>query len=80
MQELVDMLRAMTAACLSVAKQHPVGVLQATQYAMRGSMPGIRAGLAPNLMVRITIEQSNNVDNAEASMWNTMWVDPTHGE
>ena len=78
MQELVDMLRMMAGACKALASDHPKGMAYAAQAVANGSLPGIRAGLTSNVMVRITIERQSNVENAEAAAWNTLWVDPEH--
>lgn len=83
MQELIDMLRMMAGSCRALAAQHPVGRAQAIQAARNGSLPGIRAGIADGVMVRIVIERSNNDANsepstAEADAWNSLWHDPSH--
>lgn len=75
MQELIDMLRDMAGVCKSVAAREHVGRSYAIQAVDRGSMPGIRAGINEHLMIRITLEKPNNVDNVEAAAWNTLWVD-----
>lgn len=77
MQELIDMLRAMGGACKVVATHAPIGMTHAIHAVAGGAMPGIRIGLGHSVMLRISLEKPNNVDNAEASSWNTLWIDPT---
>jgi hypothetical protein len=90
MQELIDMLRSMAGSCKQIAASSPTGVAHAVQATRNGSLPGIRAGLGNGIMLRITIERENNVDNAAmrdaqnqaqstTDAWNTLWVDPEHG-
>lgn len=81
MQELIDMLRTMAAACKSVVQEYPVGIAQAVQNVNSGGLPGIRFGVHDGYMIRIIIERSNNSANsesrtAEADAWNSLWIDP----
>lgn len=83
MEELINMLRTMAASCraISAHSEFRIGMGHAQQAVERGSLPGIRAGIGHNMMVRIVIERSNNDANsvastAEASSWNSLWYDP----